>query len=326
MTIRGQARAGCNGAIHQEGDGADREPCGRESLDELITPDELPRYVPGELTMDSAPLGWDGVRVRGWRYTPLDVPIPGLCDYLIVAYQDGATPMNRRCTGDWRREHVAPGSISLLTHAAQSHWHWGDDIAVTHLYLTTAAVTDVAAQAYERPVREVELLDVLRAEDPVLSGIAGLLARESRQGGLGGRLYVDALKNQACVHVLRNYANVIFREPISYGGLSGVQCRLLIQYVDENLDRNISLADLAGVVQLSVFHFMRKFRAEFGCPPHAYVTQRRIEHARRQLARRDIPLKVVAANCGFADQSHMTRLFRRLLGTTPAEYRRSVTS
>ena len=101
--------------------------------------------------------------------------------------------------------------------------------------------------------------------------------------------------------------------------------RLLVQYVDENLDRNISLADLAGVVQLSVFHFLRKFRAEFGCPPHAYVMQRRIEQAKRQLARRDIPLKVVAADCGFSDQSHMTRLFRRLLGTTPAEYRNSVT-
>jgi AraC family transcriptional regulator len=53
--------------------------------------------------------------------------------------------------------------------------------------------------------------------------------------------------------------------------------------------------------------------------------RRRIEHAQRKLARRDVPLKVVAADCGFADQSHMTRLFRRVLGATPAEYRRSVT-
>ena len=293
-------------------------------MSDLITPDELPRWVPGELTMDSAPLGWDGVRVRGYRYAALDVPIPGLQDYLVVAYQDGATPMNRRCTGDWRREQVVPGSISLLTHAAQSHWRWSDNIEVTHLYLSVGAVADVAAQAYERHVRDVELRDVLRADNSALSAIAASLAQESRQGGLGGRLYVDSLKNQACVHMLRHYANVIFREPTTCGGLSRAQCRLLVQYVDENLDRNISLADLAGVVQLSVFHFMRKFRTEFGCPPHAYVMRRRIEHAKRQLARRAIPLKVVAANCGFSDQSHMTRLFRRLLGTTPAEYRNSV--
>lgn len=294
-------------------------------MSELITPDELPRWVPGELTVDSAPLGWDGVRLRGWRYTPLDVPIPGLCDYLIVAYQDGVTPMNRRCTGDWRREHVSPGSISLLTHAVQSHWRWSEEIEVTHLYLPAGAVADVAAQIYERSVRDVELFDVLRAEDPVLSGIAGSLTQESRRGGFGGRLYVDALKTQACVHVLRHYANVIFREPTSPRGLSRAQCRLLLEYVEEHLDQNISLSELAGVVQLSVFHFMRKFRAEFGSPPHVYVMRRRIEHAKRQLARRDIPLKVVAADCGFSDQSHMTRVFRRALATTPAEYRNSVT-
>jgi AraC family transcriptional regulator len=294
-------------------------------MGQLITPDELPRWVPGEPTMDSAPLGWDGVRIRGFRYPPSDVPIPALRDYVIVVYRDGATPMHRRSTGSWRRERVAPGSISLLTHATDSHWRWSDDIEVMHLYLSPASVAEVAAQAYDRHVRDVELLDLLSAEDSVLCGIAAVLAREAREGGLGGRLYVDSLKNQACVHVLRHYARVSFREPTSAGGLSRIQCRLLVQYIDDNLDGNISLADLAGVARLSVFHFLRKFRAEFGCPPHAYVMRRRIEHAQRQLARRDIPLKVVAANCGFSDQSHMTRLFRRLLGTTPAEYRNAAT-
>jgi AraC family transcriptional regulator len=275
--------------------------------------------------MDTASLGWNGVRLRGYRYTPLDVQIPALGDYAIVVYQGGATPMNRRCTGDWRCERVGPGSISLLTHAAPSDWRWSDDIEVTHLYLSPGAVADVAAQAYDRQVRDVELRDVLRAEDYVLCGIASTLARESRESGAGGRRYVDCLRTQACVHVLRHYANVTFREPASSGDLSGAQCRRLIQYVDENLDQNISLADLAGVAQLSTFHFLRKFRGQFGCPPHAFVIGKRIERAKRQLARGDIPLKVVAVDCGFSDQSHMTRLFRRLLGTTPAEYRNAVT-
>jgi AraC family transcriptional regulator len=295
-------------------------------MSELITPEELPRWVPGELTIDSGPLGWDGVRIRGYRYTALDVQPPRLQDYLIVAYQTGTTSMNRRCTGDWRSELVAPGSISLLTRAAQSHWRWSENIEVTHLYLSAGTVAEVAAQAYERQVRDVELLDVLKIDDPLLSRIVACLAWESHEHGLGGRLYVDSLKNQACIHMLRRYANVTFREPISCGGLSGAQCRRLIQYVDENLDQNISLADLAGVAQLSVFHFLRKFRDQFGCPPHAYVIGQRVERAKRQLARRDIPVKVVAANCGFSDQSHMTRLFRRLLGTTPAEYRNAVTA
>jgi AraC family transcriptional regulator len=294
-------------------------------MSDLITPDELPRWVPGELTMDSARLGWDGVRLRGYRYAPLDVPVPALQDFAIVVYQDGVTPLNRRSTGDWRSERIAPGSVSLLTHAVQSHWRWSQNIEVTHLYFSPATVRQVAADACVRHVRDVELFDVLKTDDPVLCGIADFLTGELRTGGLGGQLYVDSLRNQACVHLLRRYANITFRTSTARGGLPHVQCRLLTRYIEENLDRNISLADLAGVVELSVFHFLRKFRTEFGCPPHAYVMRQRIERAKRQLARRDIPLKVVAANCGFSDQSHMTRLFRRLLGTTPAEYRSVVT-
>ena len=295
-------------------------------MGDLVTPDDLPKWVPGEVTVDSAPLGWQGLRVRGYRYAPLDVPIPGMRDYIIVAYKDGATTMNRRSTGEWRKELVAPGCVSLLTHAAQSHWRWSEDIEVTHLYLSPGAMADVAAEAYDCHIKEVELRDILKADDPVLAGIAASLAQEARETGLGGRLYVDSLRNHACVHILRRYANVIFREPNRSGGLSHAQCRLLNQYFDENLERNISLAELAGVVGLSEFHFARKFRTEFTCPPHAHLIRKRIERAKAQLARGNVPLKVVAASSGFSDQSHMTRLFRRLLGMTPAEYRNAATT
>ena len=152
-------------------------------------------------------------------------------------------------------------------------------------------------------------------------GIAAALAQASARCGARRPAFVEALKNHACVHILRHYANVIFREPAP-GGLSHGQCRRLNQCLDENLDRNISLAELAGVVQLSVFHFTRKFRTEFGCPPHTYVMNKRVERAKVQLAKENIPLKAIAASCGFSDQSHMTRLFRRLLGVTPSDYRK----
>ncbi len=292
----------------------------------IITPDELPVWVPGVSTVDSAPLGWEGVRVRRWRYTPLDVPIPGLCDYMIVAYREGATLMNRRCTGDWRNERVAPGSVSLLTHAAQSHWRWGEDIEVMHLYLTTDAMARVAADAYDRHIKDVELRDVLRADDPVLGGIASSLDREATEDGVGCRLYVDALRNQACVHILRRYANVVFRDERRAGGFSRAEARMLDHYIDERLDRALTLDELAGLVRLSAFHFSRKFREEFGSPPHAYVMKKRIDRARSLLANPVIPLKAVAAECGFSDQSHMTRLFRRAVGRTPAEFRRARTT
>jgi hypothetical protein len=141
----------------------------------------------------------------------------------------------------WRKELVAPGCVSLLTHSAQSHWRWSEDIEVTHLYLSPGAVTDVAAEAYQRHIKDIELGDVLKADDPVLAGIAASLAREAEEVDVGGRLYVESLRNLACVHVLRRYANVTFREPGRGGGLSRPQCQLLNQYLEENLDRDLPL-------------------------------------------------------------------------------------
>lgn len=294
-------------------------------MSDLIALEELPLWVPGTLLLDTAALGWDGVRVREFHYSGLDVPVPGMRDYLVVVYKAGATAMNRRCEGDWQSQRVMPGSVSLLTRAAASHWRWTGDIEVCQIYLTCATVAKAASDAYERDIRDIAFLDVLRVDDPVLQGLATLFTREARDGGLGGRLYAEALRNQTCIHLLRHYADVNFSETRLQGGLSAVQCRRLTQYIEENLDQDITLADLAGVVELSVFHFTRKFRAQFGRPPHAYVMGQRLERAKRQLANSGLPLKVVAANSGFADQSHMTRLFRKILKATPAEYRRTMT-
>jgi AraC family transcriptional regulator len=164
-------------------------------MSDLITPDDLPRWVPGKTTVDSVRLGWEGVRTRGYRYTPLDVPVPAMRECMIVVYRSGATTMNRRITGDWRNELVVPGCVSLLTHAAQSHWRWTEDIEVTHVYLSSQTMADVAAEAYERHIKDVELRDILKADDPVLMGIAASLAREAQAAGLGGRLYVESLRN-----------------------------------------------------------------------------------------------------------------------------------
>jgi AraC family transcriptional regulator len=289
-----------------------------------ITPDELPIWVPGTLTVDSASLSWDGVRLVGYRYAGSDVAIPPLRDYLLVAYREGATPMHRRCDGDWQTNQMLPGSISFLSHAQRSHWRWSENIEVLHLYVSPEMVARTASDLYQREIGEVNLRDVLRADDPLLAGLVAGFAQETRHGGLGSSLYVESLKQAASIHLLRHYAEVAFREPETRGRLSSIQCRRLTSYIEDNLDHAVTLAELAGVVGLSMFHFTRKFRSTFGCPPHVYVMRQRIEGAKRLLARPELPLKVVAAECGFSDQSHMTRVFRSLLDTTPAAYRRHV--
>jgi AraC family transcriptional regulator len=290
-------------------------------VSQVITPDDVPRLMAGEVVVDSSPLGWEGLKLRGYSTPPQDLQFPMMCDYALLSYGSRSTELHRRTQGRWQSHHVGPGVVSVLTRAEESHWRWDERLDAIHVYLPYDTLADVAAEVFERDIADIELHDILGADDAVLSDAASRLANETRVGGLGGRLYVEALRCQICVHIIRNYATMTFREHRCSGGLSRTECKMVIEFIEKNIGRTISLADLAGLLQLSVFHFSRKFRREFGCPPYAYVLQQRLKHARRQLRNGNVPLKVVAANSGFADQSHMTRLFRRMLNVTPAEYR-----
>lgn len=289
----------------------------------LITPEELPIWVPGDLTVDSAGHDWKDVRIRGYHYQSLDVPIPAMRDYMIVVYRDGQTPMNRRCSGPWRKEDVGPGAVSLLTHATDSHWHWTVPIEVQHLYISPARLAEVASDTCDRDIKHVELQDILRADDPLLVNAVSTLVSELQSGALGGRLYVEAITNQVCVHLLRNYAGDFRKVPQVKRGLSPLQVRRVREFIEENLDRNLCLSDIAKVANVSVFHLIRQFHETFGCPPYVYLTHRRLENARRLIEQGNTALKCVAASCGFSDQSHMTRLFRREFKITPGEFRRN---
>lgn len=290
----------------------------------LISPEELPTWVPGRLTVDSASQNWKDVRVRGYHYQSLDVPIPAMRDYMIVVYRDGQTPMNRKMFGPWRNEQVGPGAVSLLTHSTDSHWHWTVPIEVHHLYISPSKVAEIASDAYDRDIRHVELQDILRADDATLINATSTLIQELESGGLGGSLFVEAVTNQVCVHLLRNYAGELREAPQVKRGLSPLQARRVREFIAEHLDDNLSLADIAKVAAISVFHLIRQFNETFGCPPYVYITHQRLERARRLIEAGDTPLKCIAASCGFSDQSHMTRLFRREFKMTPGEYRKNV--
>jgi AraC-like DNA-binding protein len=90
-------------------------------------------------------------------------------------------------------------------------------------------------------------------------------------------------------------------------------------YLHEHFDEPVSLDELSAIAGLSSYHLVRSFTRRFGLPPHAYQIHVRVERARAPLAA-GAPLAAVASSVGFADQSHFTRHFRRIMNVTPANY------
>lgn len=123
----------------------------------------------------------------------------------------------------------------------------------------------------------------------------------------------------AVIRELSPHATTAFKE-IRYG-LSEMKRKRVLSYIEENLHRQITLAELAAVANLSQYHFGRKFKNRFGITPLQYLADRRVESAKSLLRTTSESLVQVSMACGFSSQSHFTTVFRKITGTTPAAYR-----
>jgi AraC family transcriptional regulator len=106
------------------------------------------------------------------------------------------------------------------------------------------------------------------------------------------------------------------------GGLAPRQKRRVIAHIEANLDKPLTCGTLAELVGLSTSYFNRAFKSSFGRSPHSYLISRRLERAQDMLLATDEPISQIALACGLADQCHLCRLFRKLVGESPAAWRR----
>jgi len=107
------------------------------------------------------------------------------------------------------------------------------------------------------------------------------------------------------------------------GGLATWQAKRTLAYVEANLASKMEIDDLANLVALSRSHFSRAFKRSLGFSPMEYVVVRRVERAKAMISGTREPLAEVALACGFADQSHLNRRFRDIVGISPGRWRRS---
>ncbi len=166
--------------------------------------------------------------------------------------------------------------------------------------------TDGAPYFREPVIRDAELARQIRRLHDILAHSSSALVRQSTFCAVMSRL------------ILRHAANApALRRPP--GGQRTVQ--RAAAFLEANLAANITLDDLSAHVGLSPFYLSRLFRRCTGLPPHAYLKQRRIQKAKEML-RRGLPIARVAAETGFADQSHLTRHFKQIVGVSPGRFAR----
>lgn len=188
--------------------------------------------------------------------------------------------------------------------------------------LAVAVPLGTSDESGEAPFYDVSFSDPLRLgfDDPVIRALGTALLPSLANPETASRLFVDHVLFALRAHLARRFG--VAQDGASRRGkLVAWQERRAKEFIEGHLAENLSLADLARECALSVAQFARSFKRSTGKAPYQFLTERRIERARDLLLHTELPLADVAVCCGFADQSHFTKKFRRVVGMSPGSFR-----
>lgn len=236
--------------------------------------------------------------------------------------------LTQRLDGQFRKERVHHGEVAVIP--AGPHWEWGfkgaTESDLLPLCVEDAFLREVAESVEVDPDR-VEISPLLGARDERIEQIGLMLKEEvEAEGLLGGRLYAESLATALAITLIRDHSSLgrtaaknAARERA--GGLSRRALKDAVDYIGDNLEKDLKLTDIARAAHLSPYHFSRLFKQSTGLTPHRYVIERRVQRAKELLCSSTLPIAEIALLCGFANQSHLNRHFKRMLGVSPKALR-----
>lgn len=182
----------------------------------------------------------------------------------------------------------------------------------------------LALIADEADIPTVSALNTITAHpDPVLANLARALVPALEHPEKASTLFVDQLTAAIGTHVVQQYGERVVSSGLRSRKLSRAQEKDAKSLILDNLHGNVSIAELAEACRLSRGYFIHAFRETTGMTPYQWLLRERINRARTLLLETDASLSEVAISCGFSDQSHFTRVFTNVVGTTPGLWRRT---
>lgn len=212
------------------------------------------------------------------------------------------------------------GAISFFpSHQPFSGWlKVGSGLFADVLYL---ALDDVfinrVAEGLELDADRIELVEQRRGTDPTIHHIAMALRAGVQTGAALDRMYGEALSTALGVHLLREYGVSVLGPKKQGGRLPREKLLLAVAYIQDQLNADLTVSGIAQAVGLSPDHFTKLFKKSTGQTPYEYVVEARVRKAKELLTTGKFTISEAAYHVGFADQSHLTRHFKRVFGLPP---------
>jgi AraC family transcriptional regulator len=275
----------------------------------------FPQIFPQLPIIKSDRITWTGISLEYHRQPPFETSEYAIGSHMIAINLGQSFQMERKIDRSWETSQVLPGAIGLCPFNLSHELRWHSEMNLLSLNLEHELLVRRTLELFN--TEQVELLCPMGFQDPLIQQIGLALKAEAQSDGGGSRLYAETMANALAVHLLRHYSTQGHRKLEDKWAMCPHKLMWVKNYINDYLERQFSVDELAGIAQLSPYHFSRAFKKSVGISPHQYVIQQRVERAKQLLLQGKMSLSEIAIACGFSHQSHLNRHFKRLTGVTP---------
>jgi AraC family transcriptional regulator len=276
------------------------------------------------LVLHSQDVGWSPLHAAVFEESPLTVDESPIGHPSLIYHLSHPTFVARRVQ-DQRPERtlIGPRRFCLTPGEAATHWEHNGQPEILQIYLRQSTYESALMELTGCDERLAEIMPRFAFTDPLLEQLALAIVGALREGVSEDQLYIDSIAQMIAAHLVRKYSTRARPEIVqSADGLTSLRIKRLVDFIEANLDGDLSLEAIAAQVEISSLYLSRYFKSALGMAPHQYVVGRRIEKAKRLLRDTDVSVADIAFACGFSSQSHLSNRFRKIVGVSPAAYRR----
>lgn len=273
-----------------------------------------------ELVATSRGRGWEGITYDVYRLvSDIEIDTPPVDHHALAYCLEGSGRLWQKRGGRSHESVVRAGSLIVMAAGDSRSWR-GTAPASLRIRIPNALMAEAVTETTRDGGRMPELIDVFNTRDLFVGQLAPILVAElERPAHPAQPLIIESVSYVLVGHLVRHY-DAFEREEVKVTGLGPRILASVMSYIEDHTDEPISLRTLAGIANLSRFHFARMFKQSVGVSPMTYVEQSRVRKARALIKEAKYSLAEVGLAVGFADQSHFTRRFRLHTGCTPSYY------
>lgn len=227
--------------------------------------------------------------------------------------------------GEDHRDFIFRKNEIVVTPAGiKSGWRWHEKSKCIVITLNPKKLETFTQSEMGVLLTDQQLCDLPQFEDSDLTTAALMLLDALRTAGAGSAIMFESLARVFLVKLVQKYGDDRTREIEFSSSFTANHYKRVLDYVSDNFREPIQVEDMARYAGFSEAHFSRLFKSVIGDSPYQFLMRYRVERAEKMMRDRSKPLINVALECGFADQPHLTRIFKQYRNVTPNAWRKSL--